>query len=211
VSNIYDIFVWSSDFSENHGEGLLARKFVDIFFENSRDIIKIKSNDGEFFYSKNNYKVFYKKKKTNNFYSKYLTIYNGVFFLWQNYFLKKKLCYINYLPIWNPFIFFLLPPGTILGPITGSVYKGKIINFNFFLRKYILLSLSKISLFIIFKRFKFVIFSELFEYFKLGIFWSNLLYYKITSFINIITTPLNKSFKSDSVFSSKQLAFKQES
>ena len=39
--------------------------------------------------------------------------------------LKKKTIYINYLPIWNFFIFLLLPPKTILGPITGNLKKNR--------------------------------------------------------------------------------------
>ena len=31
----------------------------------------------------------------------------------------NKICYINYLPIWNFLIFVVLPKKTILGPITG--------------------------------------------------------------------------------------------
>ena len=159
MSNTYDIFVWSSDFSQHRGEGLLARKFVDIFFKSSKIKIKVESNEAEYFFYKKKYEALYNKSNTSNFYYKYITMYKGILSLWKNYFLKKKLCYINYLPIWNPFIFFFLPPGTIIGPITGSIYKGKVINLNLFLRKYILSILSKISLCIIFKRFKFVIFS----------------------------------------------------
>ena len=37
---------------------------------------------------------------------------------------NKEICYINYLPLWNFLIFILLPPKTILGPVTG----GKILS-----------------------------------------------------------------------------------
>ena len=44
--------------------------------------------------------------------------------------LKKKyysgICYVNFLPLWNFFLFMFLPKQTILGPITGSVYKKRI-------------------------------------------------------------------------------------
>ena len=33
--------------------------------------------------------------------------------------------YINFLPLWNFLIFALVPPGTILGPITGSKIYNK--------------------------------------------------------------------------------------
>jgi hypothetical protein len=42
------------------------------------------------------------------------------------------------LPLWNLPILLLLPPGTIFGPITGSVYTEKIYNIQSFLRKFII-------------------------------------------------------------------------
>ena len=58
---------------------------------------------------------------------------------------KKKVAYINYLPLWNFFIFMLLPPKTILGPITGGAQylnSGKI---HFFIRKFLFPLFYKIS------------------------------------------------------------------
>ena len=40
--------------------------------------------------------------------------------------IKKKTCYINYLPLWNFIIFIILPKNTILGPITGTIVKRKL-------------------------------------------------------------------------------------
>ena len=37
-----------------------------------------------------------------------------------SFYKKKKIAYINYLPLWNFFIFALLPPKTLFGPITGG-------------------------------------------------------------------------------------------
>ena len=139
--------------------GYWLESLCTLFSNLQKKKIKIKSNEGEYFFIKKKYTTLYNKSFSNNFYYKYLTIFKGVFLLWVNYFHKKNLCYVNYLPIWNPFVFFLLPPGTILGPITGSIYKGRVFNVSLFLRKYIFPILSKISLYIIFKRFKFVIFS----------------------------------------------------
>lgn len=62
-------------------------------------------------------------------------------------FLKKKIFFINYLPLWNFLIFALCPPNTHFGPITGSIYRGSIKNFDGFLRKYLMPFFFKFSLF----------------------------------------------------------------
>ena len=55
----------------------------------------------------------------------------GVLYLWFIFLFKKnkKVCYVNYLPLWNFIIFLTLPPNTILGPITGgSKYKNLLLD-----------------------------------------------------------------------------------
>jgi len=55
----FDIFIWSSDFEEFTGEGLLSRCFVDnLLFKNNK--IKIITNNSIIFFNK---KYFIKKKK----------------------------------------------------------------------------------------------------------------------------------------------------
>ena len=49
--------------------------------------------------------------------------------MWKYSILGKKICYINYLPLWNFFLFLFLPRSTILGPITGSFVKKKNASF----------------------------------------------------------------------------------
>ena len=44
----------------------------------------------------------------------------GIFYCWKNFFYNRKVCYINYLPLWNFLIFLLLPPNSYIGPITGG-------------------------------------------------------------------------------------------
>jgi hypothetical protein len=46
--------------------------------------------------------------------------------LWKDFLSGKKTIYVNYLPLWNFLIFLLLPPGSILGPITGGKYNGTV-------------------------------------------------------------------------------------
>ena len=110
------IFIWCSSISEESGEGRLARLFLK----------KLKS------FTSARYKfVFLNKKKENHgIYHKYLQPFLGVVLLWKYYILGKRICYINYLPLWNFFLFLFLPPSTILGPITGS-FASKKINTSF--------------------------------------------------------------------------------
>jgi hypothetical protein len=79
--------------------------------------------------------------------------------LWINYFRKRGICYLNFLPLWNTFLFFLLPPKTHFGPITGFIYKKKVFNFNSFFRKYILLVLFLININILYRRQNLIYFS----------------------------------------------------
>ena len=145
------IYYWAADISNNSGEGILANSFINHYG---------KENNIHFF--KNlNFKDKYQKK--NNFIKKkfiyesnihkYIYPLIGIFILWKNFFKKRKICYINYLPLWNFLIFLFLPPKTILGPITGGIS-----------RKYSLLRMMDIfelvSLFIIRLRHKKVYFSH---------------------------------------------------
>ena len=56
-----------------------------------------------------------------------LSAYWGIILIWKYHLLKNKVSYINYLPIWNFFLFLLLPKKTILGPITGTNSKKNIL------------------------------------------------------------------------------------
>ena len=96
-----------------------------------------------------------------NFSQKYLSPFIGIFYLWFNFFLGKKVMYINFLPLWNFLIFALVPPGTILGPITGSkIYnKDNIKGFEKFLRKYCMKYQFRISNFILNLRYNNLIFT----------------------------------------------------
>lgn len=107
------IYFWVCDFSENSGEGKLAKLFIkDI--SRKYNCIKIK---------KNNINIL---KRVIDY--KYISPFYGITMCWLNYFKNRRVAYINYLPLWNFLIFLLLPPKTIIGPITGGAnYKN---NFN---------------------------------------------------------------------------------
>lgn len=118
-------YAWSSDLSTNSGEGKLGLMFLENINHFTNKKIHCFSNNGNFVYSKKTKNLFKENKVKNNFYNNYIKIFYGIFLMWKYYFLKKKIIYINYLPIWNFLIFLLLPPGTILGPITGNLKKNR--------------------------------------------------------------------------------------
>ena len=127
------IYIWCSDNSKKNGEGVLANKFID-------DLIK--------YNKKNSFKVVTLSLKNINFFRKifgnladrfFFPVF-GVFYLWFVFIFKKKkkICFVNYLPLWNFLLFAILPPKTILGPITGgSTYLNKPF-FNYLVRDKIL-------------------------------------------------------------------------
>lgn len=149
--------IWVSNLSKNTGEGILARNFLKyILLIKRKQIIEIKTLEQSFIYKDSN---FFKKKiiNSNSFYHKYFGPLYGIYYLWKNH--DKNIIYINYLPLWNFIIFLLLPKKTILGPITGGIYLDKVNSFNTFIRKYIFSIFYKISIYIIYKKFKKVIYS----------------------------------------------------
>ena len=149
--------IWASNLSSETGEGILAKHFLENFFlKNKKKLVEIKTLEQSFIYNDYN---FLKKKIINNnsFLHKYFGPFYGIYYLWSNR--DKNIVYINYLPLWNFLIFLFLPKKTIIGPITGGIYNNEVANFSSFLRKYIFPILYKISVFIIYRKFKGVIFS----------------------------------------------------
>ena len=65
---------------------------------------------------------------------------------------------MKYLPLWNTLIFLLVPPNTILGPITGGAHFGNSNYANFFV-EILVLHFLKLSEYIIIFRFNNIIFS----------------------------------------------------
>ena len=133
------IYFWASDYSDNTGEGRLCRLFL-------------KHLEKKYIYIKifNSYKNFFNLK--------YINPFIGIVYCWIFFLKKKKVAYINYLPMWNIFIFLLLPPNTILGPITGGSNFSKL-DKNYSIRKYLFPVFYKISEIIILLRYKNIFFS----------------------------------------------------
>jgi hypothetical protein len=100
-------YCWACDFSKISGEGNLANLFINKNFYNNYLIYTPSS-------------LITNKKFKNIINYKYISPFIGIIFCWYLFIKKKKVAYINYLPLWNFFIFALLPPKTLFGPITGG-------------------------------------------------------------------------------------------
>ena len=134
------LFVWACDFSNKTGEGKLARLFIKYLKKNK------------------NYKIILNQKKTLNY--KYISTIIGIIYCWKKYLKNQKVCYINYLPLWNFIIFIFLPPKTILGPITGGAKHTGLNIESIFIRSLIFPLCYKISEFFLALRDSKIIFSS---------------------------------------------------
>lgn len=141
-----ELYCWACDLSKNTGEGRLANLFIKQ--KKIHNHIKYLSTET----------IGVKNKNILKFLNlKYLSPFIGIFFCWFFFLKKKKIAFINYLPFWNIFLFILLPPKTIFGPITGGAnFRKDKINI---IRKYIFPILYKISEIFIYFRSKRIIFS----------------------------------------------------
>lgn len=159
MSNDKKIYVWSSDFEEFTGEGILARSFISNIFKNYKGVIKIKSNNGEYIFFNKKIKTLKYSNYKNNFFNKYIKLFFAIIYL-QKYNNKGyKTFYVNYLPLWNFLIFLLLPKKTLIGPITGGKYIHKKNNLNSLIRKYFFPFFFKISTRILVKKYSHISFS----------------------------------------------------
>lgn len=148
--------VWASDLNDNTGEGTLGRLFIKKLLHKKKERVLIKTPEHEYVYKKKFKNINLKKK--NSLLHKYISpIFAAIYLRVKSG--NNQIIYVNYLPLWNFVIFLILPKKTILGPITGSIFKGKISNFNFFIRAYIFPLFIKISLIIIKKKFRNIFFS----------------------------------------------------
>ena len=154
------IYCWACDIGTNRGEGRLAQKFLSREFnKNTSFSIKTLTTRIEVKHTNLDTQLPTEKKINLNFAESYISPIIGVLWLWIKYLSGKKTCYINFVPLWNTFLILFLPPKTHLGPITGSVYNGKVFGFKSFLRKYFIPILYKINSSLILYRNKKLIFS----------------------------------------------------
>ena len=134
-SNKNKIFYWANSELNNDGEGILANNFLFFLKVNFKNSSLISIN-----------KI--KLKNKQSIFAKYILPFYGVILLWGHYLKKEKISYINYLPAWNFLLVLLLPPTTIIGPVTGSVNRknwNPILKFFSFIGiKFLLLKYKKI-------------------------------------------------------------------
>jgi hypothetical protein len=160
MTNNKNLLIWASDISPDTGEGILARTFLnEIIKIKEFTNIKIKTFEGKSNIKNLNInKIKFKEVNKKTIYHKYFgPIYGAIYLRLFSH--KYEILYLNYLPFWNFLIFLILPRRTILGPITGGVYNGRINNLNLFVRKYFFPIFYRISKIIIYKKFKKIIFS----------------------------------------------------
>mgnify|MGYP003977977551 FL=1 len=156
------IFAWACDFSPFRGEGILARSFAIDFSIKKKIDIYIKSPENFYHVKKGKIKEITKNNKKNiNFrlLNNYLWPIKGIFYLWKLYFQKKKIMYLNFMPLWNFILFYFLPPKVFIGPITGFNPKKKIENYSGLIRLILIPIFFRLSMFVFFKRFKNLMFS----------------------------------------------------
>ncbi len=151
-----NLTIFASDLNENTGEGILGRTFIKkLSLKYDKAIIDIITPNQKFIF-KGNFNIIRNRSK-NNIFHKYFDPIIGALKL--RFIKKKNIVFINYLPLWNFLIFLILPKYTILGPITGTkVVKDKEFIYKL-TRKYFFPLFFNISLTIINKKFKKIIFS----------------------------------------------------
>jgi hypothetical protein len=155
----FEVFIWAADYEDFTGEGLLARLFVKNYFYLCKKKIKIYSNNNRYYLYKKKLQIVKKKLYKNTLIQKYIYPFYGIFLIWYFYLQGKKVCYVNYLPLWAFWIFLLLPKKTILGPITGGVHKKNVYSFNNLIRRFVITSFYFLTLKFIFIKYKKIIFS----------------------------------------------------
>ena len=157
------VYIWSSDFEKTNGEGITANLFIKNFIEKNN--IK---KENVFVNNSSNKVNFNQLEKINkslrggklNFFEKYLDPFVGIFYLWFRYITGNKVIFVNFLPLWNFLIFLLLPPKTILGPITGTkAFSEDIKGFERVFRKYLMPIQFSLSNLILLFRYKNLIFN----------------------------------------------------
>ena len=130
-------YAWVTDFADNTGEGRLAKKYL---LSTNKDYLIMTYYNKYFLKDQKIYPKLDQEKILINFsiFKRYILPIIGILVLWYHFLNKRKVAYINYLPLWNSLIILLLPPNTSLGPITGSVYNNEVNNIQSAVRKYIL-------------------------------------------------------------------------
>tara|TARA_B110000503_G_scaffold34300_1_gene55805 strand:- start:3217 stop:4212 length:996 start_codon:yes stop_codon:yes gene_type:complete len=148
------IYIWCNDISKSSGEGILANKFID-------DLKKYNKNYNCIIKIPNSKSFALLRTILGSIIDRFLLPFLGVLYLWSIFLTKKnkKLCFVNFLPLWNFTTFALIPPNTIIGPITGGSKFLKKPLLNYIIREYIFNIFYKISISILKIRRRKILFS----------------------------------------------------
>lgn len=150
MKNKLFLYAYCCDFEPYRGEGILANNFIGFLSKIYKNLnIVVVTPGNKFVYTKIKKNIYSKKKLNHSFFFKYLSPILGIIKIWIYHLGGHKTTYVNFLPLWNIFLFMLLPRKTILGPITGGHYQGKELNITTMLRKIIIFKLYSISVFFI--------------------------------------------------------------
>lgn len=168
-NNSFDTYIWANELYSNTGEGILGLSFLEKYskiFPNEKILIQTPFKKSFF-----NKKIYINKKNLNsNFITNYFFPLYGILLIWFYHLKKKKVCYLNFLPLWNSLLIFFLPKATILGPITGRYENLDTYGLKYFIRKYIFNYLYLINIRILLLKYKYLLFSTdlLVNYLKLN-------------------------------------------
>ncbi len=164
----YDIYAWASDLSSFRGEGILGTNFLKHLSSYSKKIILAESPEIKILIKNEKILIIKKreKKKINfHFIFNYIYPFIGLFKIWFQFLLGKKVCYVNFLPLWNFILFAFFPPNIILGPITGSLISHGF-NLNSLIRRFLLPIFYSVSVKIcIIRKFKLLFTTEILKKF----------------------------------------------
>lgn len=154
----FDTYIWANDLHSNTGEGILGQSFLKNYIKFfPKEKILIQTPFKKYFF---NEKILINKiNQKANFITNYFYPLYAVILIWFYYFKKKKICYLNFLPLWNFFLVLFLPGKTILGPITGRYENLNPYGFKYFIRKYFFYFLYLINIRILLKKYKYLLFS----------------------------------------------------
>ena len=146
------IYAFACDFENYRGEGILARNYLKYNFKNQKCTIFTPFK--KYTYIKNTFRSNknFKRKINHSFLYKYFSPFYGLLLINILNIFGKKTIYLNFLPLWNFFLFCFLPRKTLLGPITGSANAPLTSGINKFLRIYIFPVFYKFSIFFLKKR-----------------------------------------------------------
>ncbi len=136
------IYCWASDFDNTNGEGITANLFIKKLIEKNKykeeNIVVLNFQKKINLKKRNKFKDSDRRGRLNII-EKYFDPIYGIFYLWFRYLLGNRVVFVNFLPLWNFVTLALLPPNTILGPITGtSNYDKNIKGLEKIFRKYLM-------------------------------------------------------------------------